>query len=117
LETTAANSCGASIGTLATNSFNWTASPDILFDYTTIGNINCDGFLCGQFGAPAAGDNPVNDVVDIDPFTNIQFSPDLSTLNSNAFIVSQDNSATTSMTWEGTEVSRTLVNAPACLCN
>ena len=114
LEITTANECGSAVGSLSGTALSW--SPNALNDYHTEGTLNCQGTFCGSFGAPPAGDTPVNQTTNIDPFSAFTFSNDLMGFTAPDFTTSSDSNATTLMDLVGTETSRQLVAAPACFC-
>ncbi|PRQ04218.1 hypothetical protein ENSA5_10020 [Enhygromyxa salina] len=105
--------CGITSAPINGTSVAW--DPLAIVDHHSMGTILCEGFLCGlggfQDGVPEDFDETTNH-----PLEPFEFSDDFTTFNMPTVVVQMDSDSTTTWTFEGTEASRELVNADACLC-
>ena len=81
----------------------------------TDGTLDCEGFMCGKFGAPPSGTSEVHDgptSIELAPF---QFSPDMKTFTMPFALLSKSDSPKqrTLVSIAGREVQRTCVRASA----
>jgi hypothetical protein len=105
--------CGITSGVLDGSSLTW--SPSAIVDLHTVGQILCNGLFCGAGGLPN-GDPVAQDNTSDMPLSSFEFDGDLSGFTMVKTTIQQDDDSTTSWAYVGTEVSRELVDAPACLC-
>ncbi len=108
------NPCGISAeGTLAGPTLAWT-SP--VREVRSDGTLNCDGSLCGKFGAPPPGRSALH----IGPlpvqFQSFQFSRDMKTFTMPSTFVSktEDPKQTAHVALSGRETRRACVKVRAC---
>jgi hypothetical protein len=105
--------CGITSGTLNGNSLTW--SPSAVVGMHTVGQILCTGNLCGAGGLPNGTPVPQDETSDM-PVSPFVFNGELTGFTMAKTTIQQDNNSKTSWMYVGTEVSRELVAAPACLC-
>ncbi len=105
--------CGLTSGPLSGTTVDW--APAEIADVHTMGTILCMGNLCGLGGLPNGMAVPVDDTAP-QPTNPFDFSADLTTFSMDQIVIQMDDQSTTSWTYAGTEVSRELIDAPACLC-
>lgn len=105
--------CGLTSGTLNGTSVGWI--PPAIADVHTMGTILCEGGLCGLGGLPDGMPVAVDNTEDqaVSPF---EFNADFTTFSMDQTVIAMDDQSTTSWTFTGTETSRELIAAPACLC-
>lgn len=104
--------CGVAEGVLRGTTLDWSVP---VRGYRTDGMIDCDGSLCGRFGAPPAGRSELHigpDAVMLRPF---QFSPDMKTFTMPETLTSKTQmpQQTASAAISGREVRRTCLPAQA----
>jgi hypothetical protein len=80
-----------------------------------MGMIVCNGGFCGA-GGFVSGQPVIMDETTEHPLNMFEFSNDFTGFDMEAVVVQMDNTSTTEWTFVGTEVSRELIAAPACLC-
>ena len=102
----------AAEGSLKGNSLEWSGP---VRGYRTDGTINCDGSLCGKFGAPPSGTSPLHigpGPVEFKPF---QFGKDLKSFTMASTYVSKTDvpKQTSHLSLAGREARRTCVPASA----
>jgi hypothetical protein len=100
-------------GTLLARRIEWTTP---IAGYRTDGTLDCNGSLCGSFGAPPAGRSPLHigpEIVRLNPF---EFSPDMQTFTMRETFVSKTEKPqqTAYLTLTGREVQRKCLAAPPC---
>jgi hypothetical protein len=105
--------CGITSGTIDGTNLAW--SPSAIVDLHSEGQILCTGIFCGAGGLPNGEVVPVDEVED-QPLSAFVFSDELDSFTMAKTVIQQDSNSTTSWMYVGTEVSRELVAAPACLC-
>ncbi|MEM6289736.1 MAG: hypothetical protein AAGA54_00680 [Myxococcota bacterium] len=105
--------CGVTQGLLNKNTVAW--APPQIVGYMSTGEVVCTGALCMTGGLPngepvdmsGTSDQPINEFV---------FEDDLSGFTMDEVVISSDDTSTNAWIYNGTEVSRELVDAPPCLC-
>jgi len=108
------NACGVvASGTLQENALNW-SSP--VRGCRTDGTLECEGSLCGKFGAPPAGVSDLHVPSHPVLFKPFRFGKDLKTFKmAYAFAAKTEAPKQAShIALSGREVSRTCVAAPSC---
>ncbi len=105
--------CGVTQGLLAGTTVAW--APPLITDYTTEGQVLCQGPLCSAGGLPNGTPVVQDDVVD-QPINDFVFEADLSAFTMAEVVTGQDGNSTNSWTYVGTQTNRELVDAPACAC-
>jgi len=108
------NSCGVSAeGLLRGSSLAWSGS---VRAFRSDGMLNCDGSLCGKFGAPPAGQSPLHIGPNAVQFQPFQFSPDFKTFTmASTFVAKTDDPKQTSyLALSGREMKRSCVEVKAC---
>jgi T5SS/PEP-CTERM-associated repeat protein len=70
----------------------------------------------GSAGGFVSGQPVIMDETTEHPLNMFEFSNDFTGFDMEAVVVQMDNNSTTEWTFVGTEVSRELIAAPACLC-
>jgi hypothetical protein len=104
---------GAAKGVLRSDNLVWATAVD---GYHSDGKLECEGNVCGKFGAPPKGESPVHEapVVTFSPF---HFAPDGKTFTMDYAKLSHTDSPrqTTYLSLAGRETSRACVTRPdAC---
>jgi hypothetical protein len=106
--------CGVAFGMLEAGTVPW--DPATIAGMHTVGTILCEGlFGCNLGGLPDGMPVLVDDTTD-QPINPFQFSADLTSFSMAPIVIANDDQSTTSWTYVGTQTSRELVGAPACLC-
>jgi hypothetical protein len=105
--------CGITSGPLDNGTVAW--EPSAIVGHHNVGQIECNGNLCGLGGLPNGEPVPVDETTD-QPINDFVFNNDLTGFTMESSIVQMDMNSTTTWTFQGTETSRELVDAPACLC-
>jgi len=108
------DACGViASGNLQSNTLSW-SSP--VRGCRTDGTLECDGSLCGKFGAPPAGVSDLHVAAHPVSFKPFRFGKDLKTFKmAFAFAAHTDAPKQTShIALSGREISRTCVAAPTC---
>jgi hypothetical protein len=105
--------CGITSGTLGGTTVSWL--PSTIADVHRQGQILCTGNLCGLGGLPNGRPEIVDETED-QPISDFEFAEDLSGFTMAKTVIQADDSSTTTWMYVGTEVSRELIDAPACLC-
>jgi hypothetical protein len=101
-------------GVLSGRTLQWTSD---MSEDRTEGVLECEGSLCGSFGAPPAGRSALHiapHAVRLKPF---EFGPDMRTFTmAEAFVAKTEQpKQTASLTLSGREVRRTCAGPPRCL--
>jgi hypothetical protein len=108
------DACGVNAeGLLTGTSLGWNGPARA---FRSDGTLNCDGSLCGKFGAPPAGQSPLHlgpNPVQFQPF---QFTADLKTFTMPSTFVSKtdDPKQTAHLALSGRETKRACVQVKAC---
>jgi hypothetical protein len=99
-------------GTLHDRTIRWDTP---LSNYHVDGTIQCDGSLCGRFGAPAAGVNEVHIPARSIPWKPFELAPDRKTFSMDYAVISHADSPkqTTLISLAGREMRRTCLGAKA----
>jgi hypothetical protein len=105
--------CGITSGSLEGTTVAW--SPSAIVDHHSVGQILCTGFGCGPAMLPDGEPVPMDETSD-QPISDFVFNNDLAGFTMDATVIQMDANSTTSWMYVGTETSRELVPAPACLC-
>ncbi len=108
------DACGdVAKGELGGGQLRWTTN---LTGYRTDGTIDCDGSLCGSFGAPQAGKSALHLPPHNVSFSPFQFAPDMKTFSMPVTFVSKSENPkqTAQITLSGREARRTCVKVPPC---
>ncbi|MCX4240326.1 hypothetical protein [Paraliomyxa miuraensis] len=105
--------CGVTTGMLAGDTVAW--MPSAIVGHHSMGQILCEGALCGAGGLPNGKPVPVDEVSD-QPVSDFVFSGDLSSFTMEQTVIQMDANSTTSWMYMGTETGRELIDAPPCLC-
>ncbi|MGH1346492.1 MAG: hypothetical protein ACRBN8_33305 [Nannocystales bacterium] len=105
--------CGITQGLLNADTVAW--APPLIADYTTTGEVLCEGLLCSLGGLPNGEPVDMGGTTD-QPVTDFVFEDDFSAFTMAELVVAMDNMSTNSWSYSGTETSRELVDAPDCLC-
>ena len=103
----------AAEGSLSARRIDWTTP---VRGYRSEGTLDCDGHLCGSFGAPPPGKSPVHIAPHAVPFNAFEFSADKKTFTMAATQISKADSPkqTSYVALSGRETRRTCVTpAPA----
>ena len=109
--TTVANSCdGAAHGTVDHGDVVWNTA---VGGYRSDGTLDCDGNVCGNFGAPPHGSSPLHEAPTNVPFKPFHFSADGRTFSMPYTQVSHSDSPkqTTYLSIAGRETKRSCVTA------
>ena len=112
--TTTSDACGdIAKGQLEAQNLRWTTSAS---GYRTDGTLNCDGSLCGSFGAPPSGTSELHippHSVQLGPF---RFGPDMKTFTMPSTLVAKTESPkqTAYLALSGREARRTCVHVARC---
>ncbi len=105
--------CGVTTGAVAGTTVTWT--PSAIVGHHSMGQILCNGGLCGAAGLPNGMPVPQDETTD-QPVSDFVFAPDFSSFTMAPTVITMDDQATTSWSYTGTETGRRLLDAPACLC-
>jgi len=105
--------CGVTQGLLNGTTIAW--APPQIVDYTTEGTVLCEGGLCGAGGLPNGKAVDMGGTTN-QPINNFEFEDDLSGFTMEEIVTDMDSNSTQSWMYVGSEVSRELVDAPACAC-
>ncbi len=105
--------CGVTQGLLNGDTVAW--APPQIVGYTSTGEVVCTGALCMSGGLPNGEPVDMSGTSD-QPINAFVFEDDLSGFTMDEVVISSDNTSTNAWIYNGTEVSRELVDAPACLC-
>lgn len=111
---TAPNACGdVAKGKLEGGSVRWLTS---IVGYRTDGTLNCDGSLCGSFGAPPSGTSELHIPPHSVAFGPFRFAADMKTFTMVSTFVSKTDSPkqTAYLALSGREARRTCVRAAPC---
>jgi hypothetical protein len=112
--TTTPDACGdVAKGQLEGRRIRWTTR---VSGYRTDGTLNCDGSLCGKFGAPPGGTSELHIPPHAVAFSPFEVAPDLKTFSMPATFVSKtdDPKQTAHVTIWGRVVKRTCVRVTPC---
>lgn len=112
--TTAPDACGdVAKGKLEGANVRWLTS---LTGYRTDGTLNCDGSLCGSFGAPPAGTSELHIPPHAVAFSPFRFAADMKTFTMASTFVSKTDSPkqTAYLALAGREARRTCVRVAPC---
>jgi hypothetical protein len=87
-----------------------------LSGYRTDGTLNCDGSLCGKFGAPPAGNSELHIPPHAVAFNPFELAPDMKTFTMPATFVAKTDAPkqTAHVAISGREVKRACVRATPC---
>jgi hypothetical protein len=109
----APDKCGAAEGTLADRTLTWTRPTS---GYRTDGTLTCDGSLCGKFGAPPSGTNPLQIGPDSVQFRSFAYGADMKTFTMPFTFVSKTDmpKQTGFLALAGRETKRACVQAKPC---
>ena len=105
--------CGITSGPLDASIVAW--SPSTIVGLHTVGEILCNGLGCMFANLPNGMAVPQDETSDM-PISNFVFSGDMTGFTMVKTVIQMDANSTTSWKYTGTETSRELVAAPACLC-
>lgn len=112
--------CGVSGGFLNEGVVAW--APPVIAGHRSMGTISCEddgGPLINCDAGGFGGNNPMEiDETTDQPLNNFTFTEDLTAFQMPTVVVAMNDNpmSTAEWTYVGTEVSRELVDAPACLC-
>lgn len=105
--------CGITQGLVDAGTVAW--APPLISDYVTTGTVLCEGLLCSLGGLPNGDPVDMGGTTD-QPITDFVFEDDFSGFSMVELVVAMDDTSTNSWSYNGTETSRELVDAPDCLC-
>lgn len=105
--------CGVTTGSFGGDTVAW--MPSAIVGHHSMGQILCEGGLCGAGGLPDGMPVAMDEVTD-QPVSDFVFSMDRSSFTMEQTVIAMDTNSTTAWTYMGTETSRELVDAPPCLC-
>jgi len=105
--------CGLTTGVLAGTSVAWT--PSAIVGYHSQGQILCKGAFCKQANLPKGKPVAVDEVFD-QPLGEFVFNEDLTRFSMARTVVREGAKSISSWMYEGAEVGRERIDAPACLC-
>jgi hypothetical protein len=105
--------CGITTGTLAGTSVAW--MPSAIVGYHSKGEILCRGAFCKQANLPKGKPVAVDEVYD-QALSEFVFTDDLTRFSMPRTVIREGPKSVSSWMYEGAEVRRERIAAPACLC-
>jgi hypothetical protein len=111
---TTPNVCGVSAeGTLTDRTLRWST---LWNGIHTDGHVNCQGSMCGRFGAPPSGQSDVHNPAHPAQFKSFDFGPDGKTFHMDYAVTSRSTSPsqTSSITFNGRETRRSCIYVKPC---